>query len=215
MDDVAVARDEEPGGDLVVGVEPRAAPSTVRCAMSAAMLREYANRRRLRPSTTGNCPAPMSVTPLSVTTVVSATMPSTLPPCGPAARSTTTEPGRSAATASAHTRTGGRRPGTCAVVMTTSNLAIAPRHGDLLASRSSSVSSRCVAARTAGGTDPPRPQIEEGRSRRQHVAAGGVAHVGTGDDRAEPPCGADAPAGRRPRRRARAPRPVASCRRPS
>src|SRR5258708_17520095 len=43
----------------------------------------------------GRFPAPMTVTPFSVTTVSSGCDPSTLPPSGLAPMSTTTEPGRS------------------------------------------------------------------------------------------------------------------------
>ena len=90
MHDFAVAGDEQASGDLVGGVES-SAPSVVRYASSAEMLREYAEDAA-RDIDDGRLLAPMSVTPLSVTIVVSATMPSTLPPCGPAARSTMTDP---------------------------------------------------------------------------------------------------------------------------
>ncbi len=61
----------------------------------------------------------MRVTPLSVTTVRPATVPSTLPPCAPA-MSTTTLPGLIAATSAAVSRRGAGRPGIRAVVMTMS-----------------------------------------------------------------------------------------------
>ena len=62
----------------------------------------------------------MIVTPFSVTVVWPGCDSSTLPPSALAAMSTMTEPGFIARTASAVTSTGGRRPGTWAVVMTTS-----------------------------------------------------------------------------------------------
>src|SRR5215467_4264234 len=68
----------------------------------------------------GRSPAPTTVTPFSVTTVSAGRDPSTLPPRALAPMSTTTEPGAIDLSASAVTRTGGRRPGTCAVVITTS-----------------------------------------------------------------------------------------------
>ena len=62
----------------------------------------------------------MIVTPLSVTTVSPALLSSTLPPSALAAMSTMTEPGFMPSTASSVTSTGGLRPGTWAVVITTS-----------------------------------------------------------------------------------------------
>ncbi len=62
---------------------------------------------------------PMTVTPLAVTTTSSGTEPSTLPPLA-VAMSTTTLPGRMLATISAVSSRGAGRPGTSAVVMTTS-----------------------------------------------------------------------------------------------
>ena len=58
----------------------------------------------------------MILTPLSVTTISSATEPSTLPPLA-AAMSTMTEPGFIAATISAVMSRGAGRPGISAVVM--------------------------------------------------------------------------------------------------
>ena len=62
---------------------------------------------------------PMSVTPPSVLTTSSRTVPVTLPPAA-AARSTTTEPGLSFATMSPSMRLGAFLPGMRAVVMTMS-----------------------------------------------------------------------------------------------
>ena len=56
--------------------------------------------------------------------------------------STITEPGFMRSTASAVTRTGGLRPGTWAVVITTSRLAITSLSSACWAARSSAVSSR-------------------------------------------------------------------------
>jgi hypothetical protein len=90
----------------------------------------------------GSRPAPITVTPPGLTTVDSGTEPATLPPCGPDARSTTTEPGRSAASAVADTSSGGRVPGTCAVVITTSKRAIAASSASCWARASAAVSRR-------------------------------------------------------------------------
>ena len=86
--------------------------------------------------------APMIVTPFGVTTASPGTEPATFPPSGLDPMSTMTEPGAIAATASAVTSSGGRRPGTCAVVMITSCLAMCPASSACCASRSSAVSSR-------------------------------------------------------------------------
>src|SRR3954451_20131842 len=68
----------------------------------------------------GRLSGAMTVTPLSVTTVSPALDSSQFPPSADAAMSTITEPGFICRTPSAVTRTGGFRPGTWAVVMTTS-----------------------------------------------------------------------------------------------
>ena len=68
----------------------------------------------------GRLPAPSTVMPFSVITVSPGREPSTLPPSSLAPMSTTTEPAAIDLSASAVTSTGGRRPGTCAVVITTS-----------------------------------------------------------------------------------------------
>jgi hypothetical protein len=62
---------------------------------------------------------PITCTPRSVTTVSPDRVTSQFPPCSHA-RSTTTEPGAIPSTISAVTSTGARRPGTWAVVITTS-----------------------------------------------------------------------------------------------
>jgi hypothetical protein len=81
-------------------------------------------------------------TPLSVTIASPATDSSQLPPRFVAAMSTITEPGFIRATASAVTRTGGLRPGTCAVVITMSMPPIASLSSACWEARSSAVSSR-------------------------------------------------------------------------
>ncbi len=86
--------------------------------------------------------APMTVTPFGVTIVSPATEPATLPPSGLAPMSTITDPALIARTASSVTSSGGRRPGTCAVVITTSCLAMCAASSACCASRSSAVSSR-------------------------------------------------------------------------
>ena len=84
----------------------------------------------------------MIVTPLAVTIVSPACDSSQLPPSALAAMSTITEPGFMARTASAVTRTGGLRPGTWAVVMTTSMPPMTSLSSACWAARSSAVSSR-------------------------------------------------------------------------
>ena len=82
------------------------------------------------------------VTPFSVTTVSPAFDNSQLPPRAEAAMSTITEPGRMPCTASAVTSSGGLRPGTCAVVITTSWVPMTSLRSACWAARSSAVSSR-------------------------------------------------------------------------
>mgnify|MGYP006175580775 CR=1 FL=1 len=84
----------------------------------------------------------MIVSPLSVTCVSSGLDSSTLPPSALAAMSTITEPGFIFLTASAVTSSGGRRPGTWAVVMTMSMLPMCSLSSCCWAARSSAVSSR-------------------------------------------------------------------------
>ncbi len=84
----------------------------------------------------------MMVTPLGVSTVSPALDSSQLPPRAEAAMSTMTEPDFIRPTASAVTRTGGLRPGTWAVVMTTSMPPMASLSSACWAARSSAVSSR-------------------------------------------------------------------------
>ena len=62
----------------------------------------------------------MTVTPFPVTIVSPGTEPATFPPSGPDPMSTTTDPAVIALIASSVSSIGGLRPGTCAVVMTTS-----------------------------------------------------------------------------------------------
>src|SRR5260221_5903324 len=68
----------------------------------------------------GRLSAPMIVMPLSATIVSPGAEPSTLPPSVLAPMSTSSEPGAIDFSASPVTSSGGLRPGTCAVVMTTS-----------------------------------------------------------------------------------------------
>ena len=84
----------------------------------------------------------MIVTRLSVTTVSPAFDSSQLPPSADAAMSTITEPGFISPTAAAVTRTGGLRPGTWAVVITTSIPPMTSLSSACCAARSSAVSSR-------------------------------------------------------------------------
>ena len=84
----------------------------------------------------------MIVTPLSVSIVSPAFDSSTLPPSAEAAMSTMTEPDFIFPTASAVTSTGGLRPGTWAVVMTTSIPPMTSLSSACWAARSSAVSSR-------------------------------------------------------------------------
>ena len=82
------------------------------------------------------------MTPFPVTTVSLGLDPVTLPPSALAPMSTMTEPGDIALIASSVTSSGGLRPGTCAVVITTSCRAIWPVSSSCWAWRSSAVSSR-------------------------------------------------------------------------
>ena len=84
----------------------------------------------------------MIVTPFSVAIVSPGLESSQLPPSALAAMSTIIEPGFMARTASAVTRTGGLRPGTWAVVMTTSMPPITALSSACWEARSSAVSSR-------------------------------------------------------------------------
>ena len=84
----------------------------------------------------------MIVTPLAVTTVCPGAEPATLPPRALAPMSTITEPAAIAPTASSVTSSGGRRPGTWAVVITTSCRPMWAASSACCASRSSAVSSR-------------------------------------------------------------------------
>src|SRR6266851_40122 len=97
------------------------APSLVMYSSSALMFRAYM-AEAAGAIVDGRLSAPMIVTPLSVTIVSPGAEPSTLPPNGLAPMSITTEPGASDLTASAVTSSGGRLPGTWAVVITTSCL---------------------------------------------------------------------------------------------
>jgi len=84
----------------------------------------------------------MIVTPLGDSTVWPATLSSQLPPSADAAMSTITDPDFIRATASAVTSTGGLRPGTWAVVITTSIPPMTSLSSACWATRSSGVNSR-------------------------------------------------------------------------
>src|SRR5262249_44321827 len=92
-------------------------PSDRRGSSNGLILRAYA-LDALVGICAGRLPAPMTVTPLFVTIVSPGSEISTLPPRSLAAMSTITEPARMLFTVSAVTMSGGRRPGTCAVVIT-------------------------------------------------------------------------------------------------
>src|SRR5439155_4365833 len=65
-------------------------PSWIRYSSNAVTLRAHAEDAA-RGSCAGRLPAPRTTTPFSVSTRPSGTEPATLPPSGPAARSTTTD----------------------------------------------------------------------------------------------------------------------------
>src|SRR5262249_9870382 len=111
-------------------------------------------------------PAPITVTPFSVTVSASGTEPETLPPSGPAPMSTITEPAAIALIASSVTSSGGRRPGTCAVVMTTSCPAMCP---------------------ATSGRPRARSRAGAGASRPPPAGAPPGARRGTGAPTASPP----------------------------
>ncbi len=116
-------------------------PSFVIDSSTAEMFREYAAEEAVG-TVAGRLSAPMMVTPAPVTTVSPGTDPATLPPSALEPMSTMTEPGFMAFSASSVTSSGGRRPGTCAVVMTTSWRAMWPASSACCAARSSSVRAR-------------------------------------------------------------------------
>ena len=129
------------------------------------------------------------VTPLSVTIVSPACDSSQLPPRALAAMSTMTEPGFIARTASAVTRTGGRRPGTWAVVITTSIWAMKPFSSACWAACSSARQGPGVAA-LAGRVDD-RLEDEELGAQRLGLLLRLRAHVVGLDHGAEPARGPD------------------------
>src|SRR5512142_1408902 len=132
------------------------APSRTSSASSATMLCEYAVEAAVG-TWAGRLPAPMIRTPSPVTTAWSATEPSTFPPRLLAARSTSTLPACMPLTASAVTSSGGRRPGTCAVAMTTSKRAICATSSACWAACSSAVSARAYPpSPSAGATETCR-----------------------------------------------------------
>src|SRR5690606_24107460 len=95
------------------------APSRIRWPRSARTLLEYAVDAASG-MVAARSAAPITVTPSSVTIVSPGREPSTLPPSSLAAMSTTTDPARIPLSAASVTSSGGRRPGTRAVVITTS-----------------------------------------------------------------------------------------------
>src|SRR5262245_35218325 len=115
--ELPTVRDDDGGLDLIGHVDPRLAAGAqigqhgLDVAGQAVDAAAGIAAARL--------PAPMTVTP-STTTALSGLDIATLPPSGPAAVSSTIEPGRISLTASSVTSNGGRRPGTAAAVITTS-----------------------------------------------------------------------------------------------
>src|SRR5258706_1868491 len=95
-------------------------PSLTRCRSRLATLRAY-SWLACKGIVDGTLRVPMIVTP-PTSTSLPAFVSSTLPPVS-AARSTMTDPGRMPLTMSPVTSSGARRPGTAAVVMTTSDFA--------------------------------------------------------------------------------------------
>ncbi len=116
-------------------------PSATMCSSSELTLRAKALDAAVG-TLAARAPAPITVTPFSVTVCASGTEPATLPPSGPAPMSTITEPAAIALIASSVTSSGGRRPGTWAVVMITSCRTMWPVSSACCACRSSSVSTR-------------------------------------------------------------------------
>ena len=116
--DLALVGDAGAGDDLVVEVERRARPPRRSAGRAGSRGSWRRAARRGRPSRWRGCAARSTFTPPS-TTVSPALVSSQLPPVS-AARSTITEPGAIAATASAVISVGAGRPGIGAVVMITS-----------------------------------------------------------------------------------------------
>ena len=114
-------------------------PSVINSSSSEVMFLEY-NSLACSGMVAGRFSGEAIVTPC-LTTVWPGSVSSQLPPVSPA-RSTTTLPGFIPRTAAAVTSRGAGRPGTSAVVMTTSKPPIASSRRFCCSARSSSVSSR-------------------------------------------------------------------------
>src|SRR5262249_55687914 len=125
-------------------------PSATICSRSALTLRANAADAAVG-TVAARMPAPITVAPFSVTVSGAGTEPATWPPSGPGPMSTITEPAAIALTASQVTSSGGRRPGTCAVVMTTSCRAMWLASSACCACRSSSASARAYPPSPAAG----------------------------------------------------------------
>ncbi len=137
----------------------------------------------------GRLSGAMIVTPFSVTVVSPARDSSTLPPSALAAMSTMIEPLFIARTASAVTSSGGRRPGTWAVVMTTSMVAMWPFSSSCWAFCSSARQRAGIAA-LAGRVDG-RLEDDEAGAERLGLLLRLLAHVVGLDDGAQAAGGAD------------------------
>ena len=188
------------------------APSRTRQVEQRGDVAGVGRRRGRAPCRTGRLPAPITVTPLSVTTVASGTR------AGDVAAESAggqVDDDRTRAhacqTASAVTSCGGRRPGTWAVVITMSKPAD-PRVQRLLLGLllAPPVSSRAYPPPPRRRDAGPRSRnvapsdVDLGRGCRPDVVAGDHARRAGGRCRS--------PAARRRRRRGPAPRPAWSCR---
>ena len=136
----------------------------------------------------GTFTGPRMVTPCA-TTVSPARVSSQLPPRS-AARSTITEPGFMPATISPVTRTGALRPGTLAVVITTSLLGHRRRHQLALAAVEGLVLRAGVAARVLR-VGRVEGQLDELRAQALHLLLDRRPHVVGRHDRADAPGGGD------------------------
>ena len=190
MDDLSVARDEQPGGDLVGGVEAKA-PSVVRCASSAATLREYADEAA-RDIADGRLPAPMSVTPLAGDNRGVSDDPLDVAAVGTRSEVDNHRTGRQCrdglGTHEHRWATAGHLGRGDDDVEARDGFG----HGSLL--RSALVHGELAGVTTvaAGGYGSALGSaVEECRAGREDLIARSVAHVVTGDDGAEPASGAD------------------------
>ncbi len=130
----------------------------------------------------GKFVVPTTVTPFAVVTISSGTVSAQLPPAS-AAISTMTLPGRIAATAASLMRTGARRPGTSAVVMTTS---FAPICSTIHCALPLLLFGRKFFGVTACGLRVfAEIELEKLRAERLHLLFNDRSNVVTADDRAQ------------------------------